>query len=185
MNNKPRRTSPAPLATGLVEIFTGDGKGKTSAALGIALRALGYGIRVCVIYFMKGDYPCSEQKVLSSLPNIDIIRFGGKRFVNPNKIGKNDIEQARKALKAAQKAITNGKYDVIILDEVNIATAWNLLPTDDVIKLVKEKPENVELILTGRSADSRLVELADVVTEMKEIKHPYKQGILAREGIDY
>lgn len=184
-NDELCNSSPASLTTGLVEVFTGDGRGKTSAALGVALRALGYGLRVCIIYFMKGNYPYSEQKILSKLPNINLIRFGGRHFINPNKIKEADREQAREALEAARKAITNGNYDVVILDEVNIAASWDLLPTDDVVQLVKEKPKNVELILTGRSADSRLIELADLVTEMKEIKHPYKQGILAREGIDY
>ena len=175
----------ASLTTGLVEIFTGDGKGKTSAALGVALRALGYGLRVSIIYFMKGGFPSSEQKVLSQLPNVNLSRFGGMHFIDPNNVEEADKTQAREALKAVRKATTSGKYDVVILDEVNVATAWGLLSTDDVIQLIKDKPKKVELILTGRYADDKLIELADVVTEMKEIKHPYKKGLLSREGIDY
>lgn len=185
MNSDSENSSTASLTKGLVEIFTGNGKGKTSAALGVALRALGHGLKVCIIYFMKGGYPCSEQKILSRLPNISLTRFGQAYLIDPTNIKEDDREQAHKALEAAHDAITSGKYDVVILDEVNIAAAWNLVAVDDVARLIKEKPPNVELILTGRYADNKLIDLADVVTEMREIKHPYNRGILAREGIDY
>ena len=185
MNDEPENSSPTALTIGLVEIFTGEGKGKTSAALGVALRALGYGLKVCIIYFMKGDYPYSEQKVLSRLPNINLTRFGKRGFVDPKNIKEEDRKQAREALEAARDAVTSGKYDVVVLDEVNVATAWDILDTSDVVQLIKKKPPNVELILTGRYADDRLIELADMVTEMKEIKHPHNRGISAREGIDY
>lgn len=170
---------------GLVQIFTGNGKGKTSAALGIVLRALGHGLRVHIIYFMKGNYPYGEQKVLSHLPGVSFERFGQETFVDPANVKDEEREQARKALKAAREAMLSGKYDVMVLDEVNIAASWGLVNIEQVIELVKEKPEKVELILTGRHADARLIELADLVTEMVEIKHPYRQGILSRQGIDY
>jgi len=170
---------------GLVELFTGNGRGKTSAALGTALRALGCGLRVHIIYFMKGGFPYNEQKALAHLPNVSYERFGGSHFVNPNNVRPEDKEEARKALDAARKAMLSGNYDVIILDEVNIATAWGLVDTTEVVELIKQKPENVELILTGRYAPKELVELADLVTEMVKVKHPYDKGIASREGIDY
>lgn len=170
---------------GLVEIFTGNGKGKTSAALGVALRALGHGLRVHIVYFMKGNYPYGEQNVLSRLPGISFERFGQETFVDPANVKEEEREQAGKALQAAREAMLSGNYDVVVLDEVNIAASWGLIDTEQVVALIKEKPEKVELILTGRHADARLIELADLVTEMVEIKHPYRQGILSRKGIDF
>jgi len=170
---------------GLVEIFTGDGKGKTSAALGVALRALGQGLRVHIVYFMKGGFPYGEQKTLSELSNVTFENFGFKDFVDPANVKPEEKEEARKALEAARKAMLSLKYDVVILDEANIATAWKLVDLDDVIKLIHDKPENIELILTGRYADPRLIELADLVTDMVKVKHPYDKGILSRKGIDY
>ena len=171
--------------TGLVEIFTGNGKGKTSAALGVVLRALGHGLRVHIVYFMKGDYPYGEQKILSQLPNISFTAFGQEDFVDPAKVKPEEREQARQALKEAQRAVLSGEYDLVVLDEVNVAVAWKLLELEKVIKLIKKKPEKVELILTGRYADEKLIELADLVTEMTEVKHPYQKGITSRRGIDH
>ena len=179
-------TSPSKTpAKGLVEIFTGDGKGKTSAALGIVLRALGHGLHVHIIFFMKGEFPYGEQKALSELPNITFDRFGFITFVDPAHVKPEEKEEARKALEAARKAMLSMEYDIVILDEINVAASWNLIDIDDVIKLISNKPEKVELILTGRYADPRLIELADLVTDMVKVKHPYDKGILSREGIDY
>jgi cob(I)alamin adenosyltransferase len=179
-------TLPAKISTkGLVEIFTGDGKGKTSAALGMALRASGHGLRIHIVFFMKGDFPYGEQKVLSELPNVSFSRFGFQDFVNPANVKPEEKEEARKALEAARKAMLSSEYDIVVLDEVNVAVAWNLVDIDEVIKLVKNKPEKVELILTGRYADPRLIELADLVTDMVKVKHPYDKGISSREGIEY
>jgi len=177
-------TSQAPFQ-GLVELFTGEGKGKTSAALGIALRALGCGKRVHIVYFMKGGFPYSEQKALANLPNVSYERFGGTHFVSPGDAKPEDREQAHKALDAARKAMLSGKYDVVVLDEVNIAAAWGLVDTTDVVRLIRERPENVELVLTGRYAPQELVDAADLVTEMVKVKHPYDKGVPARQGIDY
>ena len=177
---------PAKTSTrGLVELFTGDGKGKTSAALGVALRALGHGRCVHIIFFMKGDFPYGEQKTLSELSNITFERFGFQDFVDPANVKPEEREEAHKALEAARKAMLSLKYDVVILDEVNVAAAWKLIDIDEVIKLIHDKPEKVELILTGRYADPRLIELADLVTDMVKVKHPYDKGILSRKGIDY
>ncbi len=170
---------------GLVQIFTGDGKGKTSAALGMVLRALGHGLRVFIVVFMKGDYPYGEWVALSKLPNVKIARFGFRTFTDPVKVRPDEIEQARQALATAREAVISGKYDLVVLDEVNIAAAWKLVELDEVVRLIQDKPANVELILTGRYADNKLIELADLVTECLKIKHPYDKGIMARAGIDY
>lgn len=174
-----------PLTKGLVEIFTGNGKGKTSAALGAVLRALGQGLRVHIVYFMKGDYPYGERNILAQLPNVSFQSFGHRDFVDPQKVKKSEKEQARRALKAARRAMASGDYDLLVLDEINIAVAWKLLEVEEALQLIEEKPEKVELILTGRHADPRLIERADLVTEMVEIKHPFQKGIKARRGIDY
>ena len=178
-------TESDPVTKGLVYIFTGDGKGKTSAALGVVLRALGHGLRVHITYFMKGSYPYGELPILSQLPNVDFAHFGGLEFINPANIKPEDMEQASQALADARYAMLSGNYDLVVLDEVKIAAAWKLVELDEVIRLINDKPQNVELILTGRQADTKLVEMADLVTEMLKIKHPYDKGIKARKGIDY
>lgn len=173
------------MEKGLIQVFTGNGKGKTTAALGTVVRAVGQGLRVYIVHFMKGDYPYGEYEVLKSLPEVTSARFGRIDFIDPENVSETDKEEARKALEAAREAMTSGKYDVVILDEVNIAAAWKLVELDDVIKLIREKPGGVELILTGRYADRKLIENADLVTEMAEIKHPYQKGVKARRGVEY
>jgi cob(I)alamin adenosyltransferase len=170
---------------GLVEIFTGSGKGKTSAALGVVLRALGQGLKVHIIYFMKGDYPYGERNSLAQLPNVSLESFGHEYFIDPQNVKAEEKEQARQALEAARRAVMSSDYDLVVLDEVNIAASWKLIQVEEVLKLIEEKPERVELILTGRHADERLIERADLVTEMVEIKHPFHKGIKARRGFDY
>jgi len=178
-------SSSEPLRRGLVQIFTGDGKGKTSAAIGAVIRALGHGLRVYIAFFMKGDYPYGERNILSQLPNVTMESFGTRGFVDPTNIKPEEKGQAKQGLAAARRAMLSGSYDLVVLDEVNLAVAWNLLELDEVVRLIEEKPEGVELILTGRRADSRLVKLADLVTEMLKIKHHYDKGVVAREGIEY
>jgi len=173
------------FSRGLVQIFTGDGKGKTSAALGAVLRASGNGLRAYVVFFMKGDYPYGEFSVLSKLPNVETARFGLTTFCDPNNVKPEEKEQARLALAAAREAIFSGNYDLVVLDEVNVAVAWKLVELEEVIRLLNEKPPDVELILTGRYADTKLVQLADLVTECLKIKHPYDEGTIARKGIEY
>jgi len=134
---------------------------------------------------MKGDYPYGEWEVLSKLPNVKIARFGFRTFADPAKLKSEEIEQAKQALVVAREAVLSGDYDLVVLDEVNVAAAWGLLELGEVLRLIREKPPNVELILTGRYADRKLVELADLVTECLKIKHPYDQGIEARPGIEY
>ena len=134
---------------------------------------------------MKGGYPYSEQQALAKLPNISFSTFGQDYLVDPANIKPEEKEQARKGLEKAREVINSGNYDLVILDEINVAVGWKLLEVDEVLELIKNKPKNVELILTGRYADARLIESADLVTEMVKIKHPYDRGIPARKGIDY
>lgn len=181
-----RKFTPAePCPKGMVQIITGEGKGKTSAALGSVVRAVGHGLRVAVIVFMKGEYPYGEWSVLSNLPNVKVVRFGFLSFTDPKNVKKEEKEQARQALDAAREAVFGGNFDLVVLDEVNVVTAWRLADLEEVLEIVREKPANVELILTGRYADKRLIELADMVTECTKIKHPYDKGIAARAGFDY
>jgi cob(I)alamin adenosyltransferase len=134
---------------------------------------------------MKGDFVYSENHSLTWLPGVAMVKYGGRGFVDPADIRPEDREQAGLALKSAREAMLSSRFDLVVLDEVNVAAAWNLVPLDEVIGLVKAKPDSVELILTGRYADPSLIELADLVTEMNKIKHPFDEGTTARRGIEY
>jgi len=170
---------------GLVQVFTGNGKGKTTAALGTILRAAGHGLRIFIVFFMKGDYDYGEFSTLSRLPHVDMASFGFRHLTDPANIKPEEVEQARLALSAAREAVLGGNYDLVVLDEVNVALGFKLIELDEVVKLIKDKPPDVELILTGRYADTRLIEMADLVTEMVKVKHPFDKGIKARRGIEY
>jgi len=170
---------------GMVQVFTGNGKGKTSAALGAVLRAIGHGLRAYIVFFMKGKYPYGEFSTLPKLPNVDIASFGLRCLIDPANINPEEIEQAKLALSAAREAMLSGNYDIVVLDEVNVAIYFKLIELDEVVRLISDKPRNVELILTGRYADAKLIELADLVTEMVKLKHPYDKGVKARKGIEY
>ncbi|MBA7583939.1 Corrinoid adenosyltransferase [subsurface metagenome] len=176
--------APEPLPKGLVQVFTGDGKGKTSAAIGAVVRALGHGLKVYIAFFMKGAHPSGEFHILSQIPSVTMASFGSG-FVDPKNIKAEEIEGAEKALAAAREAMLSGKYDLVVLDEVNIAVAFGLISVDEVLKLIGDKPQKVELILTGRRADTKLVQAADLVTECLKIKHPYDMGVAARGGIEF
>lgn len=167
---------------GKIHVYTGNGKGKTTAAIGLAVRAAGAGFKVAVIQFLKGqDY--SELKVLQRIKGITLQRFGQKTFIH-QKGKKPDYRSAQAALIAASQTLGSGKFDVVILDEIIVAAFFKLISEKDILQLIKQKPTKVELILTGRKASKKIMQLADYVTEMKEIKHPYKNGLLARRGIE-
>jgi cob(I)alamin adenosyltransferase len=170
---------------GMVMVFTGEGKGKTTAAIGTVIRAIGQGLKVYICFFMKGDYPYGERKTLSKLPNVTQVSFGQEEFVNPASPAPEQIDQARKALSASSEAILSGKYDLVVLDEANVAAAFNLIKVEDLIRIIQNKPRKLDLILTGRKADPRIIQMADLVTEMLKIKHPYDSGIPGRKGIEY
>jgi cob(I)alamin adenosyltransferase len=172
------------LVKGYIHVYTGSGKGKTTAAIGLGLRAVGAGFKVHMIQFMKGRR-YNELNSIEKLTNFTYSQFGRDEFVSKEKPAKIDIDLAQKGFSYAKYVIKNEKYDIIILDEINVAIDYNLIKLKDVIKLIKEKPEKLELVLTGRNANPEIIKNADVVTEMLEIKHPYQQGITARNGIDF
>jgi len=166
----------------MIQVYTGCGKGKTTAALGLALRAAGAGLSVYICQFLKcGEY--SESKALKKFKNIKVKCFGRKCFIR-KALSKADFELANKGLKAAKEAMLK-EFDLIILDEINVALHLNLLKLEDVLKLIKILPENTELVLTGRDAHPKILQIADLVSEIKEDKHYYKKGIKARKGIEY
>jgi cob(I)alamin adenosyltransferase len=134
---------------------------------------------------MKDSYPYGESNILSKLPNTTMVSFGSPEFIDPANVKPEEKEQARQALATTHEAMLSGRYDVIVLDEVNLAVAWKLVELDEVVRFIYDKPQNVELILTGRQADTKLIQLADLVTEMLKIKHPYDRGIIARKGSEY
>lgn len=174
------------LVKGLVQIFTGEGKGKTSAALGAVLRAAGHGLKISIIFFIKGHSSQGEYKTLAALPNVKVASFGLRQFIYKNSaINPAEKAEAQAALAAARKDIVSGDYDLVILDEINVAVYFQLLGVDEVLQLIKDKPPHVELILTGRKAPEKLIEIADLVTEMGKIKHPFDKGVKARKGIEF
>jgi len=172
------------LEKGYVHVYTGPGKGKTTVALGLGLRAAGAGFKVHMIQFMKGRR-YSELDAVEKIPNFTISQHGRDEFVSKENPEQIDINLAQEGFAHAQDSIKNGKYDMVILDEINVAVDYNLVPLDDLLELIEEKPEKLELVLTGRYAHPELVKIADLVTEMLEIKHPYQHGVQARKGVDY
>jgi len=173
---------------GLVLVLTGDGKGKTTSCLGMAVRAVGYGMKVVMIQFIKGSLHYGELDGAKRLaPEFELIPMG-KGFVGimgdalPFYV---HADAAREALAAARERMLSGKYDIVILDEVNVAVRLRLIDLEDVLSLVREKPENVHLILSGRGAHEEVLRLAHLVTEMRSVKHPFEIGIEAEKGIDY
>jgi cob(I)alamin adenosyltransferase len=173
------------ITQGLIQVYTGTGKGKTTAALGLALRAVGKGLKVYMIQFMKGDIEYGEITTAKSMANFEIIQIGRPDFVDKANPAEIDIELANKALDHAREIIGCNKYDIVILDEINIAMDWKLIEVGKVIELIKSKPEHIELVLTGRYAPQEIIDIADLVTEMQEIKHPYNDGVEARDGIEH
>ena len=176
------------MEKGLVIVYTGRGKGKTTSALGIVMRAVGYGKKIGMIQFIKGSWHYGEMDSSKRLePEFEMIAVG-KGFVGilDDKSTKEEHENvANEALKICNEKINSGKYDIMILDEINYAVNLNLIKIEDVLSLIKSKPENVDLILTGNYAKPELIEIADLVTEMREIKHPFQRGIKAKKGIDF
>jgi len=173
---------------GMVIVYTGNGKGKTTAALGLSLRAIGYEHKVCMLQFIKGSWHYGEMDSSKKLgPNFELIAVG-KGFVGilDDKSPREEHKKyAAEALKICREKIFSEKYDIVILDEVNYAINLGLLDVNEIIKLIKEKPKKLDLVLTGNHAKEEIIELADLVTEMKEIKHPFKSGIKAKKGIDF
>jgi len=174
------------LTQGLIQIYTGNAKGKSTAAFGLAVRAAGHGFRVVVIQFMKTGAYYGEIPGLKRLaPEIEIHSYGKEGFVHRRGVTEEDISLAHEAMAHAEKALLAPETDILILDEINNALYFQLLTVEEVLNLLDKKPSNVEIVMTGRNAPQELIEKAHLVTEMKEIKHPFHQGINSRKGIEY
>ncbi len=173
---------------GLVIVYTGNGKGKTTAALGMCIRAAGYKKKIKILQFVKGSWKYGELKGIELLRDFVDMEQVGEGFVgivDDNKELSVHQEAARKGLAYAREIIHSGKYDIVILDELNIAIDLGLILLEDALEIIKNKPEQLHLVITGRNARPELVEIADLVTEMREVKHPFQKGILAQRAIDW
>jgi cob(I)alamin adenosyltransferase len=168
---------------GYVHVYTGEGKGKTTAALGLALRAAGAGLKVFIAQFAKGA-ECSEHRSIERFDDLITLRQYGRAGFILNGPDEADLAAARRGLREIRAAVASGAYGVVVLDEVNVALHLGLLDVEDLLHLIDFRPAHVELILTGRYADPRIVERADLVTDMREVKHYYRRGIPARVGIE-
>ena len=189
------------LYEGMIHVYTGEGKGKTTASLGLAMRAAGHGYKTCIIQFMKGNVAYGEQETANKLsPYITIRPMGREGCVRREILTKGsppaaadqpevtpwseDIKLAQEAVALAREVLTGGEYDIVVLDEINVAVAYGLITEAMVLRLMAERPAHVELILTGRYATPEIVKRADLVTEMVEIKHYYQRGVQSRFGIE-
>ncbi len=170
---------------GLVMVITGNGKGKTTSALGQALRALGHGWKVCIIQFMKGrkygEVLCAEKY----LPQLTFHQCGLDSFVKLGAPSDADLSLARKGMALAREALSSGEYDLVVLDEINVALYFQLVSLDEVLSAVQNKAEKVTVILTGRYAPEEVIEMADMVSEVREIKHHYAKGVKEKKGIEF
>ena len=171
------------LSKGCVQVYTGDGKGKTTAALGLALRASGSGLCTYIGQFMKGQR-YGELAALDHFPLITIEQYGDPKCIRREEVTSQHIAEAKGGLERARKALLSGDYDIVILDEINVAIWFGLLDVQEVLALLAQRPSAVEVVLTGRRAATELMACADLVTEMREVKHYYQQGVIARRGIE-
>ena len=169
----------------MIHIYTGNGKGKTTAALGQAMRAVGHGLKVLMIQFMKGKINYGELEAAKKLPNFTIEQFGRPDFVNPENPDEEDVRLARAGLARATEAVDSRKYDIVILDEINVAANFGLIESTDIISLFKRKSDDVTLILTGRYMPEEFEPYADLITECREVRHYFNKGMKAREGFEY
>ena len=168
----------------MIHIYTGNGKGKTTAALGLIIRALGNGKRVCLIQFMKKNFVYGEIKFLEKQKNIDIFQFGTDQLIDPNHPDEIDFKEAELGYQKAKEILNSGKYDLIVIDEINVAIKWKLLPLEKQLELLDIKTD-AEVVMTGRYASPEVVKKANLVTEMLEIKHYYSEGVQARKGVEF
>ena len=174
------------LSRGLVQVYTGNGKGKTTAALGLALRAAGHGLRTIVFCFMKTNDTYGEILGAGRFePEITIRAVGRETFVDRENPAPEDVRAARAGFAQAREAVMSGEYDLVVLDEMNLVLDFGLVSVEEVLALFKDKPKQVEIVVTGRAAPAAVMDAADLVTEMVERTHYYPRGIYARRGIDY
>jgi cob(I)alamin adenosyltransferase len=173
------------LPQGLIQVYTGDGKGKTTCALGLALRAVGQGFKVYMVQFLKGRETGEMQAAARLAPDLTLRSFGRPGLVNLRSPAPADLNLARQALDLAETLINAGEHDLVILDEINLAITYNLIPLDEVLTMLRERPPWVEVVLTGRQAPPEVVALADLVTEMRPVKHYFEAGVKSRRGIEW
>jgi len=176
--------APKRLERGLLHVYTGTGKGKTTAAMGLAARAAGHGYRVHVFLFLKEQMPGGERAALERVGGVSFESFGREGHVNPKHPDPRDVESARRGFARAREVIASGDFDLVVLDEINTAVQMGLLDLGDILKMLETRPAHVEVVCTGRGAPLELMGLADYVTRMESIKHPYERGIVGRKGID-
>jgi cob(I)alamin adenosyltransferase len=170
---------------GLIHVYTGDGKGKTSAALGLALRAAGHGWRTYVGQFLKGQEYGELEAARLLAGRLTIEQYGKPSFIRADKVTPEDVRLAQEGLARACQAMRSATYDIVVLDEINVALFFDLVTVGDVLSVIDQKPDGVELVLTGRRVPDEILARADYVTVMQEAKHPYQQGIAARQGIEF
>ncbi len=176
------------LENGYIQIYTGDGKGKTTASLGLALRAIGHGWNVLIVQFAKGDQANFYGEIMSSsklMPNLEVVQFGLDRVVYAGNMTLGDYKEARKGLEFTKNAIKSKKYQMIILDEINICVDLSMIKVSEVKDMLINRPKNIEIVMTGRRAHPEIIAMAHLVTEMKPVKHYFEQGVMARQGIEY
>ena len=179
MDNKKKRSS-----TGLVIVNTGNGKGKTTSAIGQAVRAAGSGLNVCFIQFIKGKWLTGEAALLKKLDLVEFHTMGtGFTWLNEDKT--EITEKGQEAWELAEQKVLSGAFDMVVLDELTYLISYQIIPEESLLNLIQKRPAGLHLVITGRDASSGLLAAADLVTEMKEIKHPYKEGIKAQKGIEY
>jgi cob(I)alamin adenosyltransferase len=183
---KGRTMAETRLSQGLIQVYTGDGKGKTTCALGLALRAVGQGFKVYMVQFMKGRETGEAKAAADRLaPDMTLRYFGRPGLVNLRAPAPEDLARVREAWDLARQIIGAGEHDLVILDEINLALTFNLVPLAEALAVLRARPPWVEVVLTGRHAPPELVELADLVTEMRPLKHYYEAGVKSRRGIEW
>lgn len=170
---------------GLIQIYTGDGKGKTTAALGLALRAAGRGAKIAFVQFMKGSPVYGEIVSLAMLPGVTHVRTGRAQCIFKSDETEEDFAEARRGLKLAEEFMSSGEYDLVVLDEINVAVDFGLLTAEEVAAALSRKAEETEIVLTGRNAPKLFIDMASLVTDMREVKHPYRDGVQARAGVEF
>ena len=173
------------MEQGLIQVYTGDGKGKTTCALGLAFRAVGQGFKVHIIHFMKGRDTGEARAAARLAPDLTLRYFGRPGLVNLQSPAPEDLDLIREGWDLARQVVHSGDYDLVVLDEINLALAYGLIPLEEALQALRQRPAWVEVVLTGRQAPPELVELADLVTEMRPVKHYYTAGVRARRGIEW
>ena len=176
---------PEDVRLGRVHVITGPGKGKTTAAFGLAMRAAGHGLRVCIVQFMKSGGSTGEVLAAEGLRRVRVAQFGTGKFIGGNTVTEEDRRSARKAINYALKQATGGKCDLLVLDEVNVAVFFGLITPKDIIDLLESRSDGVEVVLTGRNAPDEFVQYADYVSHIDTVKHPFEKGSTGRKGIEW